>query len=72
MASTEQTTKSEMGPSLGANETAGASNYILGGVLEGGQPLLRPLTDGGHALDKSQPAFPVYHRCVMPAHLSYS
>ncbi|GJN87696.1 hypothetical protein Rhopal_000651-T1 [Rhodotorula paludigena] len=39
---------------------AGQSSYASN---EGGAPLnLRNITPGGHPLDQSQPAFPVYHR----------
>ncbi|GAA5873902.1 hypothetical protein JCM5296_007591 [Sporobolomyces johnsonii] len=40
---------------------------------EGGAPFLRNITPGGHTLDSSQPAFPVYHRKLAnPAPLGLS
>ncbi|GAA5997126.1 acetate uptake transporter family protein [Rhodotorula paludigena] len=42
---------------------AGAPNAGQSYSSEGGAPLnLRNITPGGHPLDRSQPAFPVYHR----------
>ncbi|CAO1636133.1 unnamed protein product [Parajaminaea phylloscopi] len=37
---------------------AGAAN----GGYQGGAPTVRAVTPGGHPLDQSQPAFPIYHR----------
>lgn len=46
--------------SNGSVATNGNSHYAS---QEGGAPLnLRNITPGGHPLDRSQPAFPVYHR----------
>ncbi|GAA5978969.1 hypothetical protein JCM5350_004192 [Sporobolomyces pararoseus] len=46
--------------SNGSVATNGNSHYAS---QEGGAPLnLRNITPGGHPLDRSQPAFPIYHR----------